>query len=773
MSRGCTGLRLTLMLLICLLTCPLLFSPIAAAATEQPLQKKVVLVLVNGLRLSDISEQGTPNLWQMAESGAIGVMNHHTAGAKNDLNSYLTLGAGAKAGVTPPVGTVDAYEALESAPGHGLHITGRQLYVRNMGVEPDGRIVLPQLPTVKKQDDSKRFSSRPGLLGDVVKKLGGETAVLGNADLGDSPHRPAVLIAMNSWGIVDRGDLQAGVKRDLTRPYGLSTDPKALYQRYEKVRDANLIVIETGDMTRWQHLYPLMELSQQIHAYQESLQAADQLVGMLLPEVNADTMLAVVSPTKHPAPDAPPLSPVLLTGGDLTAQGLLTSGTTKRTGLIANYDLAPTFVNFLGADPNRYPFLGQPVISQEEQTVADAGSSYGALTQIVDRMMVPSLSRTVLVRFWVDAWIGVAALIFLAHLLRTSWSCFLNPLTEIMLIFPLSWLFVPMLRPSSVAETVLVSLGVTGIVWLLLQGVRDRLTRLGSLAGATVLVLVTDVLLGAPLLKQSVLSYDPTVGARYYGIGNEYMGILLGAMLLWINMLTGSHRNWRGWERVLALLLFAFVTYLFAAPTLGTNAGGALAAAIGFAYAFLHLTGMMRLRMNWHTWLWLGGALAVVLTGMIVLNTLLPSSQQTHIGRAAGLLLSGQFGEVLDIALRKVQLNLHLLRVSAWGKLMLLSLAVLILWRNMQQPASVSRQDGEQVVPEAGRTYLLLQRNGRLLLVAAGAAFLFNDSGVVAAALILLYAIVPLTEQEEEERKIVRNTSPLLGILATETAPQE
>ena len=56
--------------------------------------------------------------------------------------------------------------------------------------------------------------------------------------------------------------------------------------------------------------------------------------------------------------------------------------------------------------------------------------------------------------------------------------------------------------------------------------------RIRSLGAAQTVVLVVDVLLGAPIIKNSILGYDPIVAARFYGIGNEYMGVLIGTTLI-------------------------------------------------------------------------------------------------------------------------------------------------------------------------------------------------------------------------------------------------
>ncbi|MCX7569746.1 hypothetical protein OS242_07195 [Tumebacillus sp. DT12] len=714
--------RLGWVLLVMLLSCSLLSSPVQAESS-----KRAVLLLIDGLRLDVISQETTPHLWQMQQSGASGVINQIERNPKNAINSLLTINTGARAIVSQPVYAA-AYGTGERVKTDGAaSTTGRDLYLRHTGREPQGTVVFPALPHIAAQLDQARFHADAGALGDAVHRAGGRTAALGNSDLGDEIHRPAALLAMDGDGAVDIGNLQAGTHPSAMHPYGLHTDVDQLYRSYQQIRSqASLIVIDSGDLARLHRTYGRMTDSKRQQAELAALQQADRLVGKLLPEIGPDHLMLVVSPDKHPDPAAPPLTPVLLAGGSYSGGGLLSSPTTKRTGLVAQYDLAPTLAQFFSGEAAASRFQGQAM-----QAIS-ASDPHQFLTALVDRLIVPSQSRHMLVRYWLDIWIGLAAVLLAASLWRRAeWFRTAGPFLEVMMIFPLAWLLVPLLGPRSVTATTGYSLTGTLAIFLLLRLVRDPLQRLGWLAGVTAFTLMIDLLLGAPLLKQSLFSYDPIAGARYYGIGNEYMGVLLGAVLLALNAWQG--RISARWQRAVALFLFAAVIWLFAAPTLGTNAGGAMAAAVGCAYWLLH-SACSRVPSVRQCLILGGGMLTVlllVLAGMLVWNGAVPSGQQTHIGRVAEQLVHGEFTAVGQVILRKVELNLHLLRVSAWGKLFLLfaALTLLVLWRPQRLP---------------GESGTFVTENTKRLWAAALAAFLFNDSGVVAAALILLYAAVPL-----------------------------
>ena len=76
-------------------------------------------------------------------------------------------------------------------------------------------------------------------------------------------------------------------------------------------------------------------------------------------------------------------------------------------------------------------------------------------------------------------------------------------------------------------------------------------------------------------------------GARFYGIGNEFMGVLVGSSIMAWALLVGKKASASRPERLASLLLFAGFITLVGAPALGTNAGGAVSAVFGFAAVWL------------------------------------------------------------------------------------------------------------------------------------------------------------------------------------------
>ncbi len=207
-----------------------------------------------------------------------------------------------------------------------------------------------------------------------------------------------------------------------------------------------------------------------------------------------------------------------------------------------------------------------------------------------------------------------------------------------------------------------------------------------GLAWATVLLLVLDVLLGGWVSARTPLSYSPLEAARFYGIGNEAGGYLIGAALV-----LGAG------DLLTTMVLGVATALLLGAPTLGANFGCFLASLIGFSVsAFLQIKKERRV--------WGALVLGAVALGAVLL--LVKGSAQTHLGRAAA---SGREGRG-EVFARKLAMNAHLTLTSPWALLLLVQGA--LLWKQKKSPA---------------------------LLAGTGAAWLLNDSGVVAAALLLLW----------------------------------
>jgi hypothetical protein len=254
---------------------------------------------------------------------------------------------------------------------------------------------------------------------------------------------------------------------------------------------------------------------------------------------------------------------------------------------------------------------------------------------------------------------------------------------------------------------------------------------------ANSVVILLDLWRGSPWMKRSFLGYDPLIGARFYGLGNEYAGILLGSSLLAVTGLC-VYLNRRGIQFkkgnkimlvALVSLFYVIIIYSMASPQLGTNAGATIAAL--FTYA-LSLFLLFRLRISWTILVPLFGLVSVYVAYLVHLHL---TGEQTHIGLFIEAIRTGDLEWVAEILYRKLAMNWRLIKVSLWGKLFTTALVVMgLIYLRLYRDPFHKRKFGQQDVWMTGF---------KVMIVGALSILLVNDSGVVAAATTVIYMTFP------------------------------
>ena len=114
---------------------------------------------------------------------------------------------------------------------------------------------------------------------------------------------------------------------------------------------------------------------------------------------------------------------------------------------------------------------------------------------------------------------------------------------------------------------------------------KETIDSIIFLSGLMCLLLTMDIISGAGLIKMSFLGYDPIIGARYYGVGNEFMGILIGASMVFATAILDRYKVNKG----LSISVFMIVTIAIGFPKFGANVGGTIAATFAFMFVTLKI----------------------------------------------------------------------------------------------------------------------------------------------------------------------------------------
>ena len=704
-------------------------APVEAGEAGRP---KVIMVVVNRITVNDITDNRYQNIKRLLSRSSLGLMTINTGGDYSDVNSYVSLGGGDKF-----IGSALAGESYNRDEILADGSKAYEAYSRNTGKSPGNSRVLNTTIAATLRVNQKRYTvSTPGWLGSVLHDAGLKTAVIGNSDIRftDQPNRLAVTIAMDDLGRVDEGNVSKDLlKNDTDFPYGWRTDYGKLQTELDRVWPASdFIVVETGDTVRANNSIDEQMIKMvEYHRYR-ALKEVDGFIGSLLEKKYQNTMIMIVTPLPDTQAlrDGVRLTPLIINGGSAAAGGVLTSPSTRQQGLVANYDVTAAVADYLGVKKAEgvegLPILGLSEISTAQSTYVRDMSAW---------LTANSLQRVgVLFYFIRFQWI-VYFLVFLQVIFRYYRMIGLaRGLLAGILIYPLAILLAPLTGSVNPWLTISLSLVLLALITYLLTRIRDDLKLYLAVSIVTVVPSVVDVLTGGNLMKKAALSYDVVMGGRFYGIGNEYMGVVIGAAILGlaalIQLLPGSRR------KVIPFvgLIFVGLVVFFAAPGVGTKAGGALTAMVGFALTTYKFTGR---KITWRSVLLLFSALAAGVGVLALVNFVFPAGEQSHIGRAFNNLFEGNLIIIWQITIRKLLANYYLLQHSPFSTVLLLQLFVWcgLLFRNRSQLDTLGKQ-----MP-------FLKAGFVGMFFGALAAIAFNDSGVIGAALLLNYLIAPLVLQ--------------------------
>lgn len=422
-----------------------------------------------------------------------------------------------------------------------------------------------------------------------------------------------------------------------------------------------------------------------------ALLATGRQIAGLLARLRPSDLLIVVSPWVPPGRPPLHLAPLWLAGD---GPGLVYSPSTRTPGFATLPDVTATVAARLGVA------VGPPVLGRPLRVAAIADSLARLRARFVS-LWAARLRRDPLLTLGAVLVIGAVALRRRLLLLAAT-------------ALPLGYLALAGAPTASPAPAAALVLGTI----TLLAGLAGRLERrragagFGALAAAGAVAILLDLARGGPWMAASPLGFSPNAGARFYGLGNEYAGALLGAALVAVGEFADQM------ARPGALFAATGVLIAVATGVLGANFGAMLAAATGWCAALALLGPVPR-----RVWGAIAGAVALAVAWNLHTGS--------HLALAARVVATGGPSAAAGIILRKLALNARLIATQARGLLLFGALLAYfaLAWRRAR--GSLAERPGLA---------------GALTGCAAGAAanLLLNDSGVVAAATTALYGACAL-----------------------------
>ena len=674
-------------LLACLFAVLALASPARAAETP-PRAQHVVVVGLSGLRWSDVSATKTPELWRLAGQGSAGnLVDYAVKPLTCPADGWLTLNAGARAQSEHTNAACGAFPAVQP-DGAGATVPG-----------------LPALETYNHQ-----FHNNPdwGL-------LSGQT--------------PGCATAAGPGAALALADRAGHVASYLPAPDQVTA---AVLAR------CPVTVVDLGTLG-------FAERARQ-------LAIADARLATIAAALPADTTLLVTAPG---APSKPPHLQLVLADGPGYSSGLLNAVSTRQPGLVVLTDLTPTVLGWLGAPESAS--TGPPQTVGAHLTRGDRGSLAATVQALTGRDTAEQVWRgTHDEFFWAYALADAAVLaaiglaswgaaparrrrrargwrvagVFAAAVPAGTFLANLAPWSTT--AHPAAWLY---------GVSVALALVIAGAALL---GCRNRgpLAPLGVICLFTVAVLGVDVMTGSGLQLETPFGLSVLEAGRFYGIGNEALGIyglsgLFGAAWLALVLLrrparlaaSGGGQPSRR-PAVLAVAAVAvFTVFASGWPGFGGKVGGTIAMVPCFLLLGMVVAGV---RLNWRRILLVAVSGLALFAVFALISYLVPATGHSDIGVFAGNTLHGRSGGLL---LRKINSNLGSLSVNAFSPLIPIVVIVtgLMLWR----PAWFRLT----TMPAAFAAEPLLRPVLGVLWLMPVLGWLADDSGVIVAAAVLPFAL--------------------------------
>ncbi len=653
---------------------------------------------------------------------------------------YATLNSGDRVLVSEPE-SAGFFNLNESIPE--MEITARDYYYQLQGKEASSSIVFPNAGIIS---SSAIFDGDSMIvLGRMLKEAGVLRFAYGNGDLSNKNiYRGFCLVLVDEEGLIDKGDVsRETLIADNDFPGGKRFDYQGLaaylsesIERLKKENKSAIILIYPGDFRRLDSYSGAVSSERIVALRNEIFEKTFLFVDSIKNSLDKDDLIAVMSvcPEREKVAQGSNTGFILLSGWLYEGGKLLESMTTKKAGAVFIADVSNTIAKYFNLHTNE--LKGNPIIESRKTTEPEKIAEMAENFLTTDKLRSPMISTYVVL---------IIVTIFTTLLfLLAPYSQFLKKLVESMIF---SSALIPVLffvfGPVYSRNIILGIAAVTSVFLFSLILYRKYLFSLVSTSAVFLGILSLGIFLDAPFSffnRNSVLGYSFNTGARFYGIGNEHMGIMGAGIFLLLSIIAQGMRtpgarskkdnknlkdiksNSIGKLTMLLVIIIFFVVWaLF--PFAGANVGGSIAILFGsLAIMYYSRKGKLSSQLVIIYTIFF----ALLLGLFLIISLLFPGFHLSKFVRSA---ISSDFNSALQIIYRKISLNLKLLRYTVWNKFLLaiiIGLPFLVI-----NPNDILHRFFKK---DAWAESLIVGT-----AIGAIAAFVFNDSGVVAAATMLVY----------------------------------
>lgn len=680
---------------------------------------KVILINLNRTNLEDMLSMSVLKD-KVNKQGYIGLMNIRGDRGTDDKRSYASIGSGGKSTIAD-----DKYINFEEATKEN-----KVAYKAETGKSPKKINDMSINYSLVESQEKGSYGSILGSLGQTLADNGLKASVIGNSDTVSNgeliKNRNIALMAMDHFGRVEDGNIDNINTKDNFMPYAIRTDYNKLKSETEKFYgDSDVIFIELGDTYRLdkyksylnENTYKTMkeEIFLNINSY---LSSVFEIVG------EKDTIYIMSTfPKSLDYKNQKRLSPVIKIDG--SGKGVLTSATTRRDGVIGNVDIGADILNEFG-------LYNEDMVGKSISTI-DKDNNIDYINHEFEKMVSIASIRSIVVNSFVGivavAWIVAAVLLIVRNKTSIDTRIFvvLKEFIKLGLIIPVSFLISPILNFSSdkgiVIGLIVITVGLYILGKLLFK---NDIANMAFFSTLMIVVIVLDSIFGTHLMQNNIMSYDTMIGARYYGIGNEYEGITIGCAIFAFATLVNYKKIPRWMVGILALIVLITTAY----PAMGANVGGAISESI--AYLLLVLL-LFDTKMDLKKSILLVLAAVFVVLSFAILDII--SGTESHLSVFVNQIMTTGPSAIIQTFVRKIQMNIDIAKGP--GMSIMLIVLVSIVAYFIFKPRKLLKVISDK--------YPYIYKGFVATIVGCIVTLLVNDSGVVAASTSAIYIFIPIS----------------------------
>ena len=686
---------------------------------------KVIYLSLNRTSLENLLE--IPIIKEKtSNSGYVALMTTKGDGSNTDQKSFASIGSGVRANVLD-----EDYVKFET-----LNENEKTQFEAATGVKSwaIGNIKINR--NINQNTDNGGYGATLGMLGTTLNKNNLKVALLGNSDIKKNDDlkkiRNLALVCMDENGRVQSGNVDNINKKDDTMPFGISTDYDKLKSETKKYYENNdAIFVELGDT------YRLDEYKNNLNenTYKSMKKKIYQNINDYLKDVfemagKNDTIYIVSEfesnldyKTKRR------LSPVIKFEKD--GYGLLESSTTRNSGIVSNIDIGVDIINKFGLKNEL--MIGKVFKNvQDENGIKKVLKDYERIVSInTIRASVVNSYVGIVSASWV---IAMIAILFKNKIPKKEKGLgrdqifkVLKELIKLGLIMPLAFLTAPVFQFKTPAGLVSGVLIVTIIYYLIGYFLfrKDDIKQMGFYAFLTIGLIIIDCVIGTPLMKSGIMSYDAINGARYYGVGNEYEGVTIASAVFALAVLL----NYKKISKWLAVVLSLVILITSAMPSMGANVGGAISESVAY---LLFILLIFDVKLDLKKIIMIGVATVLVVVAFAGLDFLMGT--ESHLAVFTNQIIQEGPAAIFNTFGRKIQMNLKLAKSSVWVNILIVS--IIIIGALIFKPSGYFKKIHDK--------YPMIFKGFMASFVGCIVTLLVNDSGIVAASTAAIYILIPI-----------------------------